>query len=279
MKSSQNFSGFALLGDDRGFTVAELLMAAFIGLIVLGASWGTVAMQGRSAAYQVGLADAQTAGRGAGALLLSDLRMAGFGMLGVSPDADFPPLEYSEAGGTTTLVLRGAFTGQRGSLAASAPAGSTSIVYKALDENPGTMLPSFVVGQHLLLDSGLDSEVKVISSIDLQNSTVYLDSALDHQYPMGPDVTQIEERTYTWDGRTLTRSDGVVSGVLADNATSFDLEFVDEAGSVSDSPADDLRSVVVDLVTSDPAPLPDAPVAESRVSTEVTLRNLMFRFM
>ncbi|MDG2303699.1 MAG: hypothetical protein P8R42_03420 [Candidatus Binatia bacterium] len=259
-----------ILLNERGLTIAELLMAAFIGLVVLGASWGAVAVQGRSAVYQAGLADAQSTGRGTGTLLLQDLRMAGFGMLGVSPDEDLPPIEYDESGGTTTLTLRGAFNNVQTTLQIGAAPGATTLTV-----NPPAN-GTFVTGEHVLVDSGLDSEVKTITSVSTVggNLTIGLDSSLDHQYPVGPNVTQIEKIIYTWEDDLLQRDGQVV----ADNAMEFDLQFVDQDGTVTPAPGDNLRSVILAVVAGDPSPLPDIPVAQSTVETEVNVRNLTFRF-
>ena len=270
MRQGQSMRFLRLLRNESGLTIAELLMAAFIGLVVLGASWGAVAVQGRSAIYQAGLADAQATGRGAGTILLQDLRMAGYGMLGVSPDEDLPPMEFEESGGVTTLTLRGAFNNVETTLKVGATAGSTSLTVNPPAEG------SFQTGEKVLVDSGLDSEVKEITSVSTVGGdlTIGLDSALEHQYPVGPNVIQIEQVVYTWDGEILDRNDQVV----ADNATEFDLTFVDQDGNLTASPGDDLRSVILDVVAADPAPLPGGNVAQSTVETEVNVRNLTFRF-
>jgi hypothetical protein len=110
-------------------TIMELLVGAGIALFVVGSVFSAVRVQGRSAAYQTGMADAQLTSRGAGELLLQDLRMAGFGMLGVSPaDATtYPPLAVVTAGSTTTLTMRGAFSNITTTLAGSANAGQTTL--------------------------------------------------------------------------------------------------------------------------------------------------------
>lgn len=259
------------LSSEAGLTIAELLMAAFIGLVVLGASWGAVAVQGRSAIFQTGLADAQATGRGAGTILLQDLRMAGFGMLGVSPDDDVPPLEFAEAGGVTTLTLRGAFNNVQTTLAIGAPAGANTITV-----NPPPSGTSFVAGEMVLVDSGLDSEIKTITGVTANgdDQDIALDSALDHQYPVGPNVTQLEEVIYQWDGDLLQRNGQVV----ADSASEFVIQFVAQDGTVTNVPGADLRSVQLELTADDPAPLPDGPVPQSRVETEVNVRNLTFHF-
>lgn len=245
-------------------------MAAFIGLIVLGASWGAVAVQGRSAMFQSGLADAQATGRGTGTILLQDLRMAGFGMLGVSADEELPPIEFDETGGVTTLTLRGAFANVHTTLKAAAAAGAISITVNPPAEG------SFVAGEKVLVDSGLDSEVKVITNVSISGGdlTIGLDSALQYQYPAGPNVTQLEEVVYEWDGGMLTRN----AQVVADSTTEFDLQFVDQNGNVTATPGNDLRSVLLGIVTSEPEPRPESPVAQSTVETEVNVRNLTFRF-
>jgi len=260
-----------ILVDESGLTIAELLVGAAIAMVVLGAGFGTVAVQGRSAAMQSGLADAQSTGRGAGEILLQDLRMAGFGMLGVDPDEAVPPIEFDVVGGDTTLTLRGAFTNTQTTLKVGAPKNATSVVV-----NPPPAGTAFVAGELVLVDSGLSSEVKTITGVTTVGGdmTINLDSPLDHQYPIGPNVIQLEEVVYTWDGDLLLRNNQVV----ADAATTFDLDFVAQDGATADEPGDDLRSVVLDIVAEHPAPLPDAPPADSRVTTEVNVRNLTFRF-
>ena len=81
--------------DECGFTILELLVSTLVGLTVLGGLTGAVISQGRSMATQRGLADAQAMGRGTNEILMQDLRMAGYGMLGVNPDDDLPPIEVS----------------------------------------------------------------------------------------------------------------------------------------------------------------------------------------
>jgi hypothetical protein len=259
-----------ILRDQSGVTVVELIMATLIGLVVLGATWGVVAVQGRSAAFQSGLADAQSSSRGAGTLLIQDLRMAGFGMLGVPSQEDLPPLEYEEAAGTTSLVLRGAFGGVRTTLKLPATAGSTNLTI-----DPPTM-GTFVVGERVLVDSGLGAEVRTLTAVGASTGELVLslDSPLTRSYPIGPNVTQLEEISYAWSGSILER-DGQV---LADRVSAFDLQFIDADGVVADEPGNSIRAVRLEMVMTDPAALPDGPPARAGVSTEINVRNLAFRF-
>lgn len=260
---------FTLLCREAGFTVMELLMASFIGLIVLGTMWGAVAVQGRGAATQIGLADAQLASRGAGEILLQDLRMAGFGMLGVAPTANVPPIEVETLGGVTQITLRGAYTNTQTTIAASTPAGSSTV----------TVLPpadgAFVVGQRVLVDSGLNSEIRTISSVSASgaNLDLGLSAPLSFQYPIGPNVTQIEEVVYQYDGAVLRRN----GEVLVDSVAGFELEYVDQDGSITDEPGQDLRSVLLALDAVQSSNLPGNTHAHAKIDTEVNVRNLAFR--
>jgi len=265
------------LRDERGMTIMELIVAASIGLVVVGGVFAAVRVQGRSAAFQTGLADAQITSRGAGELMLQDLRMAGFGMLGVSPAdaALYPPLAVEVDGGATTIQLRGAYSNVTTTLAVAASAGATTISVTA------PAAGAFETGNLVLVDSGLSSEVKEITGVGGTGGVVdiSLGDALDHPYPIGPFVTQIEVVTYTYGpavgGRTPLRRNGQM---VADNVTAFDLDFIDQNGNLTEEPGADVRSVVLDFQASEPTKLGDNPWARSRVSTEANMRNLAFRF-
>jgi hypothetical protein len=258
-----------LVRGEAGFTIMELLMATFIGMVVLGTMWGAVAVQGRGAATQMGLADAQLASRGAGEVLLQDLRMAGFGMLGASKDSDIPPIEVTSVGAVTEITLRGAYTNTQTTIAGSTPAGSSSV----------TVLPpangSFKVNELVLIDSGLNSEMKTITGISTSagNLVVGLSSPLQFQYPLGPNVTQIEQVEYEYDGAILRRN----GDVLVDNVPGFDLRYIDQAGNETPEPGDDLRSVIIELQAEQSSNLPGNHQAHASVDTEVNVRNLAFR--
>lgn len=257
-------------------TIMELLVGAGISLFVIGTVFSAVRVQGRSAAYQTGMADAQLTGRGAGELLLQDLRMAGFGMLGISPDdaEDFPPLEVDVDGGVTTLTLRGAFNNVTTTLAGSAAAGAST-----LNANPPAM-GTFEAGNLVLVDSGLSSEVFTIASVGGSGGTITigLDGQLQNAYPLGPFVTQLEVVEYTYGaeaGAMFLRRNGQVVG---ENVPTFQLQYVDEGGTVSATPGDTVRSVTINFEAAQAASVPGNTTAKSRVATEANMRNLAFRF-
>ena len=247
----------------------ELIVSAAIGLVVLGVMFGAVAVQGRSAASQRGLADAQQTGRHLGEILRQDLRMAGYGMLGVGADADLPPLDYTTSGGTGTLVLRGAFSNTVTTLAQSAAAGSSTLVVAPPSGG------AFVGGARIVVDSGMYSEVRTLTAVAAAGATLNLtlSSPLDRAYPVGPSVSQVEEVTYALAGGLMTR-DGTV---LADEVESVALSFVAQDGTASAAPGDDLRGIVLDLTVAQPDALPDSGPSRTRVRTEVQVRNLAFR--
>jgi len=257
-------------------TIMELLVGAGIGLMVVGLVFAAVRVQGRSAAYQNGMADAQLTSRGAGELLLQDLRMAGFGMLGVSPtdSTTYPPLSVVTAGSTTTLTLRGAFANIVTTLAGSANVGATTLTVNTPPNG------NFSVGNLVLVDSGLSAEVFPITAVGSIGVTQQLTigGSLANNYPVGPFVTQIEVVTYTYSPQSGTMYLRRNNQVVAENVPTFQMQYVDDNGTVSATPGANVRSVTVNFVAAQAAKLPDNPTAKSNVSTEANMRNLAFRF-
>lgn len=251
--------------------MAELLVAAFMATFVLSVVFAAVRVQGRGAAMQSGVADAQLTARGAGELLTEDLRMAGYGMLGVAPEANVSALAVAQAGGVTTITMRGNYSDVATTLAVAAAVGVSTITV-----TPPPNGLAFKVGNLVVVDSGLASEVKTITNIGTNggNLTIDLSSALVNSFPIGPEVTQLEVVTYTYDGTLLRRNGQVV----ADNASTFQLQYIDQTGAVTATPGPNVRSVVLSLVAQQPTKLPDNPRASSSMSTEANLRNLAFRF-
>lgn len=258
-------------------TIMELLVGAGISLFVIGTVFSAVRVQGRSAAYQLGLGDAQITSRGAGELLLQDMRMAGFGMLGASPadSAANPPIGVTTTGGVTTLTLRGAFQNVSTTLAGAASAGQTT-----LSVNPPPAPGAFSVGNLVLVDSGLSSEIKTITSVGTDAGLIQigLSSQLQNAYPLGPFVTQIEVVNYTYgaeSGKMMLRRNGQV---VAENVPTFALQYVDDDGTVTATPGATVRSVTISFEAAEASALPGSQTAKSRVSTEANMRNLAFRF-
>lgn len=255
------------LRDEGGFTVAELLVASFIGLVVLAITFGAMSVQGRSASYQAGLADAQMTGMGAGEILMQDLRMAGYGMLGVPPEANVPPLSMVTSAGILTVTMRGAYSNTVTTLASGAAVGASTIAATA-----GAFQPNNLV----LIDSGVNAEVRTIASASGGGPiTIGLGQALSHSYPPGPSVTQLEVVVWTLQNGLLRRNGAVVG----ESVGTFGLQFVDQNGTTGATVPDSLRAVLLNLVANQPNPLPDqAHPARSTVATEANLRNLAFRF-
>ncbi len=258
------------LGED-GNTIAELLAASFLGLLVLSVVFAAVRAQGRAAAIQSGVADAHLTIRGAQEILLSDLRMAGYGMLSVPSGSGTAPIEATTSGGTTTLTLRGNFSNALAGLAVAAPAGS-----RQLTVTPVAGSGAFKPGSLVVIDSGLASELKTISGVAASGANVVLalDTALGRAYPIGPDVGQVETLTYAWTGGVLRRS----GQVLADDMTAFQVRFIDQNGTVSTTPGAEPRSVQLTLGARQAAPSPEVAKAASSLSTEAHLRNAAMRY-
>ncbi len=258
------------LGED-GNTIAELLAASFLSLLILSVVFGAVRAQGRSAAIQSGAADAHLTIRGASEILLSDLRMAGYGMLAVPPASGVAPIEVTRSSGATSLVLRGNFANATAALAQAALAGASQLVV-----TPSVGSGAFKAGTRMVVDSGLASEVKTITGVSASGSNVVLslESPLARSYPIGPDVVQVESVSYDWTGGVLRRA----GQVLADDVTSFDLVFIDQAGAQTSTPGANSRSVVLSMGARQAAPSVDTPKVASSVSIEAHLRNVAMRW-
>lgn len=254
--------------SEQGFSLVEMLVAIAIGGAILGSMVGGMTAQGRSASYQQGLADAQLTSRAIGHLFQQDLRMAGYGMLGVGADTGLSPLSYAAPTGRQELTLRGAFGDVRSALLATAGAGS-SAVHVAVG-------PNFVEGELVLIDSGLSSETKTITGIQTIDGALQLqlDGSLEHQYPMGTKVIEIEQIVWALENGIFRRN----GSVMGDNLRDLQLEFIDHEGEVSSAPTDDLRAVKINLRSAQATGLPDNPEASSSMQTEVNVRNLAFRF-
>ena len=262
MKSS------AQLRSQKGFSLIEMLVAITIGGSILGSMVGAMTAQSRSASYQQGLADAQLTSRAIGYLFQQDLRMAGYGMLGVGAETGLSPVSYATQTGRQELTLRGVFGDVRSVLVETAGAGSASIQVAA-----GS---NFVVGEVVLIDSGLSSETGTIAGLQTIDGAlqIQLEGSLAHQYPMGTKVTEIEEIIWLLEDGIFRRN----GSVMGDNMRELQLEFIDQDGDISSSPSDDLRAVKIVLRTAQATGLPDDPEASSTMQTEVNVRNLAFRF-
>jgi prepilin-type N-terminal cleavage/methylation domain-containing protein len=167
--------------SEQGFSLVEMLVAIAIGGAILGSMVGGMTAQGRSASYQQGLADAQLTSRAIGHLFQQDLRMAGYGMLGVGADTGLSPLSYAAPTGRQELILRGAFGDVRSALLATAGAGS-SAVHVAVG-------PNFVEGEH--------------------------------QYPMGTKVIEIEQIVWALENGIFRRNGSVMGDNLRDLQLEF----------------------------------------------------------
>ena len=254
--------------SEKGFSLIEMIVAIAISGTILGSMVGAMTAQGRSASYQQGLADAQLTSRAVGYLFQQDVRMAGYGMLGVGAEAGLPPLEYATINGRQELTLRGAFGDIRSALLATASAGSSTIEVAA-----GA---NFATGEIVLVDSGMSSETGVISGVQVVNDAleIQLEGSLAHHYPAGTKVTAIEQVLWVLDNGVFRRN----GSVMGDNLRDLQIDFIAENGDVSATPDEGLRAVRVSLRSAQATGLPDNPEASSIMQTEVNVRNLAFRF-
>lgn len=252
--------------SEQGFSLIEMIVAMAIGGAILGSMVGAMTAQGRSASYQQGLADAQLSSRAIGHLFQQDLRMAGYGMLGVGAESGLSALSYATPSGGQELTLRGAFGDIRSILLESSGSGQSTIHVAAG--------PNFSAGEVVLIDSGMSSEIKTITSVQADNGglQIQLADSLEYQYPMGTKVIEIEEIIWALQDGVFRRN----GSVMGDNIRALELEFIDQEGESSAMPGNGLRAVRVLLRAAQATGLPDNAEASSIMKTEVNVRNLAF---
>lgn len=89
-----------ILGDQRGLTLLELLVASVIGLIVVASAFELYLTQHRNWLIQDGVTDAQHAARASIKMLSGHIRMAGYGLR-----EEIGALEADNANPDTLLVI------------------------------------------------------------------------------------------------------------------------------------------------------------------------------
>ena len=241
---SMNSQGFCA-NDQRGFSLAELLVAMAVLGLVMGAVL-TVCTTGTS----IGLkgenkAEAQQAGRAA-ALLNDDLRLAGYGypasqsqITPMLPTASLPPDSAAiiTAASATSLTFMADLMNVSTTLSSDANSGTTQLNV--------TSVANFAAGDSIFLINGGQAAALRVSSItggDKINVTTGVicpgSPAIPSPcYPAGSQVGRPRVITYTWSGVTLSKNAGDGNGLqtLADGIQAFQLRYFN-AGDVEITP-------------------------------------------
>ena len=91
-------------------------------------------------------------------------------------------------------------------------------------------------------------------------------------------MTQLEVVTYLYSLQNGTMSLRRNNQVVAENVPTFQMQYVDDNGTISATPGANVRSVTISFVAAQAAPMPGNPTPVSNVATEANMRNLAFRF-
>ncbi len=201
----------ALRHDERGFTLAELLIAVAVsglimaGLLVVQMSSSTMFLRGENQA------DAQQGARAA-MLMEEDLRMAGYGCpdLGCpTPPPGGAQQTITTASNITTVPASASITFWADTLSVS------TTISTAVPAGAGTLpvadASGISVNDRIYVHNGATWETKVVTTKVGNNLTV---SALTNGYPQGAQVGRPRQITYSFDGATgtLTKDAGDGNG-------------------------------------------------------------------
>jgi prepilin-type N-terminal cleavage/methylation domain-containing protein len=264
--------------NQRGFTLAEMLVSITIAAVVLAGLATTVSSQSRSAIFQMGTADVSQNVRGALALFKREVRMAGYGM-GAVPTATLEPVKVEAvgAGEVYRVRLRGSYANVHSKGAA---VGTTITLDNPLqgDDMPGT---SFTAGRYISIESPILSTAEVGTIVSATATTITLTNVLPgggnllNSYAPGSPVHQIEDELYVLDtqGRLKRNADIVADQITAVNALTLQYILTDGT-SVADPSAnlDVLRSATIRMHASGTTSSGLTPQAD--FSAEVRIRNL-----
>lgn len=251
--------------NERGFTIAELLVSITLGGLAMGVLYSAVSNQSHLTRYQVGSADVAENVRGALEMVERELRMAGYGMEGVPAAALAAVQLLDDPSADLAIEVRANFGNVKGT--GSASANSTLIDIE--QKNP---FPAFVSGQRVAIESGLRglAEVRTIAAVDSEAGTLTVDAPLTIAYEPGSPVNQIEAVRYRLVDGILFRN----QDPAAEQINAMALNYLDGAGTDLPDPAsDDLRGVRIDLQAQRPADV-NGLAPQARFSTETFLRNL-----
>src|SRR5207237_940674 len=84
-------------------------------------------------------------------------------------------------------------------------------------------------------------------------------------------LAELEVVTYTYAPQSGTMYLRRNNQVVAENVPTFQMQYVDDNGTVGATPGANVRSVTVTFEAAQAAQLPDNPTAKSRVSTEANM--------
>jgi Tfp pilus assembly protein PilW len=208
--------GPRILLDERGFSLADLLVSIVVLGLIMGAILTVQVTGGTIFAASENKAAAQQAGRTA-MLIDEDLRLIGFGV---------PPTAAAVTAATGTSItfladLQGAST----ALAAAASVGDTTLTVASTT--------GITVGNTIYLINGNQSESKTVSATTA--TTITVGAGLTYAYAPGTQVGRPLTVVYSFAGSTLTKDagDGTGPQTLGTGLSSVSFTYYDSTNTVT----------------------------------------------
>jgi prepilin-type N-terminal cleavage/methylation domain-containing protein len=205
---------WVLRHDQRGYTLAELLITVAILGLVMAAVLGVQMSSSKMFLRGENQAEAQQGARAA-MLMEEDLRMAGYGCPdnGCPTPPPGPANQQKISAGTASSVTFWADTQNVSTaLTANVAIGATTL--------PVTSAASIAVNDRIYLTNGGTWETRVVTGVAGNNLTV---AGLTNAYPQGVQVGRPRTITYSYANGTLSRDAGDGNGLqtLATGVTGF----------------------------------------------------------
>lgn len=264
------------LGNQRGVTMLELLVASFIGIIVVGSAFQLYLTQHKNWLIQDEITDAQHAGRASIIMLSKHIRMAGHAI----PDIVEPFTAVNSNPDTLMVIYRPAAN-------CEAPLEHPMPQPSAELRCDGHDISCFEVGElAYIYDPFADiGEFFVITHVQQSSHIQHRPGQLTHKYPKGSQVFMIDAyRFYVDESDTLhpmlmVEKMGQPAEPYAENIEDLQFRFVMRSGDTLDVPipARQVREVLIDVVArTDREDLQSTGEGYRRrpFSTEVFVRNL-----
>lgn len=267
--------------ENRGLTLIELLVALVISAVIIAALYRTFVGQQKTYTVQEQVVDMRQNVRGAISNMMRELRMAGFGGVGmVLPITIGSGLDAvtcqnvvnANMPSTGWITVVTALTSSSSTLTATVSTNPPSIAVSSLTDTNGTVLFDINMKKYISI-GGVESNT--ITSIDTVNNELTLKERLIYKHPANTRVYPVRAISY----RAGVRDENTGGGPqpTAENIESVQFEYLDAQGitATSDAAVQMIRVRVTaktDMV--DPEYKSGDGYRRREISSNIQLRNV-----
>jgi len=272
------------LKESKGLTLTEVLVALVVSAILIAGLYRTFISQQKTYTVQEQVVDMQQNARLAINRMMKEMRMAGFGNVGmILPSATFGSKTLSNAinannpgTGVTVITVGGSTT------LAVEPTASNQIQVTSLTDSQGNALFDTGNRKYVSVD-GL--EAFQVTNVDTGNKILTLNGNLTQGPKQNAPVFALRAVSYQVDGGTFTlrRDENLGAGeeTLIDNITGLQFQYLDASGSAIGDPvanAADIRVIRVTVTArtsvSDPDYKSDGGYRMRTITSNINVRNM-----